>query len=85
TMAVGTNVVTGKLRTRPPPAGESTTLAELGTRSLSSTGVAPKGGIALDQTRFGRAIQGYRLHLTGSHTPIPADVGGRVTASVDGQ
>ncbi|PRC53716.1 hypothetical protein C6A85_52425, partial [Mycobacterium sp. ITM-2017-0098] len=63
TMAVGTNVVTGKLRTRPPPAGESTTLAELGTRSLSSTGVAPKVGIALDQTRFGRAIQGYRLHL----------------------
>lgn len=85
TMAVGTNVVTGTLRTRPPPAGESTTLTDLGERALSSTGVAPKVGIALDQTRFGRAIQGYRLHLTGSHTPIPAAVGGRVTASVDGQ
>lgn len=85
TMAVGTNVVTGTLRTRPPPAGESTTLADLGEPGLSSTGVAPKVGIALDQTRFGRAIGGYRLHLTGSHTPLPADVGGRVTASVDGQ
>lgn len=85
TMAVGTDVVTGTLRTRPPPAGESTTLADLGQGDLSGTGVAPNVGIALDQTRFGRAIEGYRIHLTGSHTPVPAGVGGRVTASVDGQ
>lgn len=85
TMAVGTDVVTGTLRTRPPPAGESTTLADLGQGDLSGTGVAPNVGIALDQTRFGRAVEGYRIHLTGSHTPVPAGVGGRVTASVDGQ
>lgn len=84
-MAVSTNVVTGELRTRPPLPGDSTTLNQLGRRSLSNTGVAPKVGIALDQTQFGRATKEYRLHLMGSHTPIPPDVGGHLTASVDGE
>lgn len=39
----------------------------------------------MDQTRFGRATQAYRLHLEGTHTPIPAGIGAQMTVSVDGE
>ncbi|MCB0925515.1 MAG: hypothetical protein KDB50_13390 [Mycobacterium sp.] len=65
--------------------GDSATLEQLGQPSLGSVGVSPTVSIALDQTRFGHPTQGYRVHVVGSHTPVPADIGARVTASVDGQ
>ncbi|MCH9666385.1 MAG: cellulose biosynthesis cyclic di-GMP-binding regulatory protein BcsB [Actinomycetia bacterium] len=62
--------------------GNSTNLAALGQPNLTAVGMAPKVTIALDQTRFGHSTQGYRLHLTGRYTPVPADVGSQMTASV---
>ena len=35
-------------------------------------GVAPQVDIALDQTRFGHPTQGFRVHVMGTYTPIPA-------------
>lgn len=84
-MAVSTNVVAGELHPVPALPGDSATLAELGKANLSNIGVAPQVGIALDQTQFGHATQGFRLHLLGTHTPVPAEVGAQMTASVDGQ
>jgi hypothetical protein len=45
-------------------------------------GVAPQVSIAVDQTRFGHSTQGTRVHVTGTHTPVPADVGAQMTASI---
>ncbi|HEX9833561.1 MAG TPA: hypothetical protein VGA66_10835, partial [Mycobacterium sp.] len=82
-MAVSTKVVADKLRFNPVLPGDSTTLAQLGQPTLSNVGVAPQVGIALDQTRFGHSTQGTRVHVMGSHTPVPAEVGARMTASID--
>jgi len=84
-MAVSTSAVAGELRPEPAPPGDSATLAQLGTTNLSNIGVAPQVSIALDQTRFGHATQEFRLHLLGTHTPVPPEVGAQMTASVDGQ
>ena len=85
-LAVSTSVVAGDMRAPTPPAvGNVTTLTELGALSLSNVGVAPQVGLPLDQTRFGHPVQGFRVHLTGTHTPAPAGVGARLTASVNGE
>lgn len=83
-LAVSTSVVADDMRLTSPAVGDSTTLAQLGVLSLSNVGVAPQVGLPLDQTRFGHATDGFRVHVTGSHTPVPADVGARLTASVNG-
>jgi hypothetical protein len=84
-MALSTKVVAEKLRSNPILPGDSTTLAQLGQPSLSNIGVSPQVGIQLDQTRFGHSTQGFRVHVTGSHTPVPAEIGAQMTASVDNE
>lgn len=84
-LAEAGTVVAGDLRPNTPTVGDSITLAQLGSPELSNIGVAPQVGIALDQTRFGRPTQGYRIHVLGSHTPVPGDIGARMTASVEGE
>ncbi|MCX2932698.1 hypothetical protein ORI20_20710 [Mycobacterium sp. CVI_P3] len=84
-MAVSTKVTASELHPSPPLPGDSTTLAQLGQPSLSNASVSPQVGIALDQTRFGHPSQGFRLHLMGSYTPVPSDLGAQLTASVDGE
>lgn len=81
-MALSTKVVAEKLRSNPILPGDSTTLAQLGQASLSNVGVAPKVGLPLDQTRFGHSTQGFRVHVIGSHTPVPVEIGAQMTASV---
>lgn len=84
-LAVSTSVVAGDMRPPTPPAiGDSTTVSQLGALSLSNVGVAPQVSLPLDQTRFGHSTEGFRVHLMGTHTPAPADVGARLTASVNG-
>ncbi|MCB0950925.1 MAG: cellulose biosynthesis cyclic di-GMP-binding regulatory protein BcsB [Mycobacterium sp.] len=65
--------------------GNTTTLTQLGQSSLSALGVAPSVYIGLDQTRFGHPTQGYRVHLMGTYTPVPAAFGSQMTASVGGE
>ena len=84
-MAVGPKALAEQLRPDPPFPGNSTTLAQLAQPSLTGSGVAPQVAIALDQTRFGRSVQGYRLHLMGSYTPMPNTFGSQLAASVNGE
>jgi hypothetical protein len=50
--------------------------------TLSNSALWPRVGIELDQTRFGHPVQGITLHLLGSHTPLPRELGGELTVSV---
>ncbi|MFI5509284.1 hypothetical protein ACIA48_17595 [Mycobacterium sp. NPDC051804] len=85
-MAVSTKVIPEDLPlVDPPPPGDSTTLTQLGQPALTATAVAPQVSIGLDQTRFGSPTQGFRVHLLGSYTPVPADFGSQMTASVGGE
>jgi hypothetical protein len=62
---------------------DNTTVADV-TRSgdLTNNALWPRVGIDLDQTRFGHPLAGFRVHLLGSHTPMPRDFGGEVTVSI---
>ena len=84
-MALSTTVVASQLAPSAPLPGNSATLAQLNQHTLTTTGVSPTINIALDQTQFGHPTQGFRVHLTGSYTPVPADLGSRLTASVGGE
>lgn len=84
-LAVSDKAVAGALHVKSPLPGDATTLRALGQPNLTAVGVSPQVSIALDQTKFGHSTQGYRLHLQGSYTPIPRDLGAQITASVDGQ
>ena len=84
-MAVSPKVVAGELHPTTWLPGDSTTLAQLNQPAPTATGIAPQVGIALDQTRFGHPTQGFRVHLMGSYTPVPAAFGAQLTASVGGE
>ncbi|TPG34226.1 hypothetical protein EAH80_11550 [Mycobacterium hodleri] len=84
-MAVSAKAVAGELHPSTWTPGNSTSLAELRQPALTATGLAPQIGIALDQTRFGHPTQGFRVHLLGSYTPVPAAFGAQLTASVGGE
>ena len=45
----------------------------------------PRISIGLDQTRYGRSVHGMRVHLQGSYTPTPPNIGGQITAVVGGE
>jgi hypothetical protein len=38
--------------------------------------------VTVDQTRFGHALGDIRIHLLGSHIPLPRDAGGEITVEV---
>jgi hypothetical protein len=62
--------------------GDSTTLRELGMPFATSTALRPQVSIPLDQTRFGRSIHAVRVHLQGSYSPTPADMGGQIAVTI---
>ena len=82
-MAVGRRAVAGPPRNQVIFPGNSATLAQLGQQSLTGSGVAPQVSIGLDQTRFGHSVQGYRLHLMGSYTPLPNTFGSQLSVRVN--
>lgn len=81
-LALGPRVQAGALQLRTILAGGEATLAQLGQPQLASAALWPQVTIAIDQTRFGRAVRGVRLHLQGSYTPVPAAFGGEVKVTV---
>lgn len=86
-MAVSARVVPEQLGSgrRPQPLGGLVTVAQLDPTTLTSTGVAPQVKIGIDQTKIGYPIQGVRVHLTGTYTPMPNTFGGQLTASINGE
>ena len=84
-MAVGRKAVAEAMRDRAIFPGNTATLAELGLSSLTGLGIAPQVNIGLDQTRFGHSVQGYRLHLIGSYTPMPNTFGSQLTVRLNGE
>ncbi len=84
-LAAATSVVTGNLRSERRFPGTITSLAGLGQRVFTSSGIAPQVVIQLDQTKFGYSMQGIRVHVVGTYTPIPSGFGGRVAISVGGE
>ncbi|OBG59123.1 MULTISPECIES: hypothetical protein [unclassified Mycobacterium] len=62
--------------------GGSVTLRELGQPVVNATSLQPRVSIGLDQTRFGRSIHDVRVHLQGSYTPTPGNIGGQIAVTI---
>lgn len=87
-LAVSPQVIPEKVRSIKSPdlPGDAITLGALGEKSgLTSAGLSPQVTIGINQTQFGRSIQGIRVHVLGTYTPIPNNFGAHVNASIDGQ
>jgi hypothetical protein len=84
-LAIASKAVAGPLRTSPQLPRDTTTIRDLGQDGVNATALKPQVSVALDQTRLGRPVQDVRVQLKGSYTPLPANVGGQVVASVGGQ
>jgi hypothetical protein len=83
--ALSSQAVAGPLAPEQESFRDTTTLEELEPSGLSSEALWPQVDIELDQSRFGHSLKGIRVHLIGSHTPVPTDFGGEVLATVDGE
>jgi hypothetical protein len=84
-LAIASKAVAGPLKTSPQLPRDTTTIRDLGQNGVNATALKPQVSVALDQTRLGRPVRDVRVQLKGSYTPLPANVGGQVTASVGGQ
>ena len=65
--------------------GDTFTLASLNRPELVTEAMQPWVGVVLDQTKFGHPLANVRIHLLGSHTPLPDSLGGEVAIMVDGR
>jgi hypothetical protein len=83
--AYSPNAVAGPLQNKQKFAGDTTTLDQLNQTGLSAEALWPEVGINLEQTRWGHALSHVRVHVIGSHTPLPNNFGGEVLAAVGGQ
>lgn len=84
-LALTRKAVAGSLTTKQKIVGSTTTLKEMGMSELTSIGLWPQVGIDLDQSTFGHALQGLRVHLIGSYTPLAPDFGAELTVEVGGE
>lgn len=84
-IALSSKAVVGPLRSAPQLPGNLTTIRNLGQPGVNATALSPQVVIGLDQTRLGRAAHNVRVHLVGSHTPVPQSVGGQVVVSIGGE
>lgn len=62
--------------------GNSAMLRELGQPFVNATSLQPRVSIGVDQTRFGRSIHDVRVHLQGSYTPTPNNIGGQIAVTI---
>ena len=83
--ALSSKAVVGPLRSTPQLPGNETTIRKLGQPGVNAVALNPQVYVNLDQTRLGRSVQGVRVHLTGSYTPLPNTVGGQLVATIDGE
>ena len=73
------------LTTELKPAGDSVTLAKLKQKVNGSESLRPDATIILDQSVFAQPVDGMRVHVIGSYTPLPGNFNGEVTASIGDQ
>lgn len=81
-LAFTSKVTVGSLTPEVRFPGNSTTLRELGLPFASASALQPRVSIGLDQTRFGRSVHSVRVHLQGSYSPTPANIGGQIEAMI---
>ncbi|WP_234789611.1 hypothetical protein [Mycolicibacterium mucogenicum] len=85
TLALSSKAVAGPLVPVAQLVPDLTTIRDLGQPGVNATALTnPRVVIPLDQTRIGRAVRGVRVHLQGSYTPLPSNLGGQVTVGVGG-
>ena len=84
-LAFGSKAVVGLPKSGSQLPGNTATLRDLGQPGASAVALAPQVSIGLDQTRFGRSVHGLRVHLQGSYSPVPAEIGGQIVAMVGGE
>lgn len=84
-IALSSKAVVGPLKDVPQLPGNLTTIRDLGQPGVNATALSPQVIIGVDQTRLGRAAHDVRVHLIGSHTPVPQSLGGQVVVSVGGE
>nr|WP_253867921.1 hypothetical protein [Mycobacterium sp. GA-1285] len=78
-LALAPKAVVGPLTSQSLQLGDIVTLGDLEQPELSATGLSPSVSVGLDQTKWARSIRSVRLHLLGSHTPVP---GSDITVTV---
>lgn len=83
--ALTSKAVVGPLKATPQLPGNETTIRKMGQPGVNATSLNPRVDVGLNQTRLGRSAHGIRVHLQGSYTPLPNDIGGQVVVSVAGQ
>ncbi|WP_235683542.1 hypothetical protein [Mycolicibacterium fluoranthenivorans] len=83
--ALSSKAVVGPLNSAPQLPGNETTIRKLGQPGVNAVALNPQVGIALDQTRLGRAAHNIRVHLQGSYTPLPNSIGGQLVATIGGE
>lgn len=79
--ALSTKAVAGELKTERKPARGTTTLARLNQQRLTAESLRPEVTIKLDQSLFAQPLDGIRVHLLGSYTPLARDFNGEVTVA----
>lgn len=85
TLALSSKAVAGPLVPVAQLVPDLTTIRDLGQPGVNATALTnPRVVIPLDQTRIGRAVRNMRVHLQGSYTPLPSNLGGQVTVGVGG-
>ena len=84
-LALARKAVAGPLETKQKIVGDTTTLKQMDLSEFTAVGLWPEVSIDLDQSKFGHALQGVRVHLIGSYTPLAPDFGAEVTAEVGGE
>ena len=82
TLALASKAVAGTFQTAPMLPPDRITIRDLGQPGVNATGLSPQVLVGLDQTRLGRSADDVRVHLQGSYTPLPSNVGGEVVVTV---
>ncbi|WP_322859369.1 hypothetical protein U8D42_02370 [Mycobacterium europaeum] len=81
-LAMSSKAAVEQLKPRPQQLGNSVTLRELGQPVVNATSLQPRVSIGLDQTKFGRSVHDVRVHLQGSYTPTPGNIGGQIAVTI---
>nr|WP_193046214.1 hypothetical protein [Mycolicibacterium baixiangningiae] len=84
-VAVSSEAVVGALRGSPQLPGDTTTLRELGEPGATAESLSPQVIVGIDQTRLGRSARGIRVHLMGSYTPVPENIGAQIVVRTGGE
>jgi len=84
-LALSSKAVVGPLKSTPQLPADVTTIRQLGQPGVNATALSPQVSIGLDQTRLGRPVRNLRLHLRGTYTVLPPNIGGSVAVAINGE